>query len=445
MPPSSPSDLAGADRHSGSAVPHLAIPDLASTLNQGCYCHTLDREQLNHLIGKDAGLQALAEQLSQTHPHLFSGTVVFISEAVFKSIRATIDALERTMALTTWEQHAMLGAPEIAHIQHGPQGVFMGYDFHIAPNGPMLIEINTNAGGALLNAALARAQTRCCRDMNLRVQDYRPLDSLENDFIAMFRQEWQLQRGNQVLNTLAIVDDAPLAQYLAPEFELFTALCTEHGLQALVVDAHELHYANGKLQHNGQPIDMVYNRLTDFMLAEESHAALAAAYIDGAVVVTPHPRAHALRANKQHLVTLSNSQALESLQVGADDRATLSNHVPPAERVTAQNAEDLWRRRAGLYFKPMDGFGARAVYRGDKITRKVWDHVLAGNYLAQAIVPPALRSMELEGNITALKFDVRAYTYQGKIQLLCARMYQGQATNFRTQGGGFAPVVLVAD
>jgi len=45
--------------------------------------------------------------------------------------------------------------------------------------------------------------------------------------------------------------------------------------------------------------------------------------------------------------------------------------------------------------------------------------------------------------LTELKFDVRAYAYDGKIQLLAARMYSGQTTNFRTSGGGFAPVVVL--
>jgi hypothetical protein len=39
-----------------------------------------------------------------------------------------------------------------------------------------------------------------------------------------------------------------------------------------------------------------------------------------------------------------------------------------------------------------------------------------------------------------LKYDLRVYAYAGEIQLLAARLYQGQTTNFRTPGGGFAPV-----
>ena len=56
---------------------------------------------------------------------------------------------------------------------------------------------------------------------------------------------------------------------------------------------------------------------------------------------------------------------------------------------------------------------------------------------------PGERLIEVDGVRTDLKFDVRAYTYDGKVQLLAARMYGGQTTNFRTRGGGFAPVVIV--
>ena len=40
-----------------------------------------------------------------------------------------------------------------------------------------------------------------------------------------------------------------------------------------------------------------------------------------------------------------------------------------------------------------------------------------------------------------MKVDVRNYVYAGQVQLLAARLYQGQTTNFRTAGGGFAPVL----
>jgi hypothetical protein len=39
---------------------------------------------------------------------------------------------------------------------------------------------------------------------------------------------------------------------------------------------------------------------------------------------------------------------------------------------------------------------------------------------------------------------VRLYTYASEVLLAAARLYQGQTTNMRTPGGGFAPVLTVA-
>ncbi|MGH8498047.1 MAG: hypothetical protein ACRERV_04455, partial [Methylococcales bacterium] len=108
--------------------------------------------------------------------------------------------------------------------------------------------------------------------------------------------------------------------------------------------------------------------------------------------------------------------------------------------VNAENAERLWRERRQLFFKPTAGFGSRAAYRGDKITQRVWQEILAGNYVAQTLVTPGARVISEDSPTQALKFDLRDYVYDGDVQWIAARLYQGQTTNFRTPGGGFAPV-----
>ena len=47
----------------------------------------------------------------------------------------------------------------------------------------------------------------------------------------------------------------------------------------------------------------------------------------------------------------------------------------------------------------------------------------------------------MRGEDSPLKADIRCYAYRGKPLLYAARLYQGQTTNFRTPGGGFAPVL----
>jgi hypothetical protein len=139
---------------------------------------------------------------------------------------------------------------------------------------------------------------------------------------------------------------------------------------------------------------------------------------------------------------LGDGEQLEKLGASEKDIEILTAAIPKTQAVTAANAENLWVTRKQLFFKPASGFGSRAAYRGDKLTKRVWDDILQGDYVAQQIVLPSERGILVDKEQTALKMDIRAYVYNGEIQLLAARLYQGQTTNFRTQGGGFAPVFV---
>jgi len=119
--------------------------------------------------------------------------------------------------------------------------------------------------------------------------------------------------------------------------------------------------------------------------------------------------------------------------------------VPLTRRVARDDAEALWQTRRDWFFKPAGGFGSKATYRGDKLTRRVFDEILAGDYVAQRIVSPSPRVKRVDGSSVELKSDLRAYAYSGKVQLFAARLYRGQTTNFRTPGGGFAAVASVPD
>jgi uncharacterized circularly permuted ATP-grasp superfamily protein len=258
----------------------------------------------------------------------------------------------------------------------------------------------------------------------------------------MVREEWQLQRGDGAPALIAIVDDRPQEQYLHPEFLLAQALFAAHGLPAVIADPAALTRHGGRLWLGDKAVDLVYNRLVDFNLSEPGHAALRDAYNAGDVVVTPNPHHHALLADKRNLVTLTSETEHDLLGMGAGERAIL-RRIPRTRRVRETCADELWAQRAELFFKPAAGHGGKAVYRGDKLTRKVWAAILAGDYVAQERVAPSERVIALGGERTRHKVDVRLYTYGGQLLLAAARLYQGQTTNFRTPGGGFAPVMIV--
>jgi hypothetical protein len=77
------------------------------------------------------------------------------------------------------------------------------------------------------------------------------------------------------------------------------------------------------------------------------------------------------------------------------------------------------------------------------MTRRVFEEILGGDYIAQGCVEPSRRRIHVDGEPVDLKVDLRNYVYSGQVQLVAARLYQGQTTNFRTPGGGFAPVLTV--
>lgn len=267
-------------------------------------------------------------------------------------------------------------------------------------------------------------------------------EDIYQDFWAMFMNEWHLQGREASPTRIAIVDERPEEQYLYPEFQLARDFFLRQGVAAVIADAAALAYDGKHLLVNGERIDMVYNRLVDFALDDPAHAALRQAYLEDAIVLTPHPGVHALFADKRNLVVLSDPELLKEWGVDEASLAALGN-VLHTEIVAVEKADNLWQRRKQLFFKPAAGYGSKAVYRGDKLTRSTWADIITGGYVAQEFAPPSERMMEIDGERVARKADIRLYTYNGKILLTAARLYQGQTTNFRTPGGGFAPVFSV--
>ena len=138
---------------------------------------------------------------------------------------------------------------------------------------------------------------------------------------------------------------------------------------------------------------------------------------------------------------LCDERFLRETGVGDAAIATLLASIPRTVIVSAENRGDLWAERRKLFFKPAGGYGSKAAYRGEKLTKRVWEEMTTQSYVAQALVAPSERHVAGEAAPTPLKADVRNYAYAGEVRLVAARLYQGQTTNFRTPGGGFAPVL----
>ena len=369
-------------------------PDSIELLNSECFCISLDTKALKQALESEIGQPGLFDLIQQRCPYLFATRPVFVSKANMARMEQVVHAIESVVALPAYREEILGESPHIAnHDPGGAKGVFFGYDFHVTEGGFGLIEINTNAGGAMLNAVLARAHQACCPAIDKMLPAQNKSSVLEDEIVAMFRQEWSLSGHERALRSIAIVDENPTQQYLYPEFLLFQQLFERHGLEVVIADPSEFTLHEGVLKH-------------------------------GAIVLTPNPQAHALFADKRNLVLLSDPIRLQALGVPKATQDILLAAIPHTEIVLPENAERLWQKRRGLFFKPFAGFGGRAAYRGDKLTKRVWKEILAGGYIAQALVVPGSRVISDNEPAQVLKFDLRNYTYDDKVQWVAARLYQ---------------------
>ncbi len=411
------------------------MSDRAAALNADCHSADLDRSALDEVLRR-AGQDIL--EVAGGRPHLFADTVYFVSAAQLGQMRAVIAAVESVANRPDWLGPTQQpgGGRTRAH------GAFYGYDFHLNAEGAHLIEINTNAGGGFLNAALLESQRSLALPGEAAAQP-----DVEQVFVEMFRNEWRIEQGDRPLHTLLIADEKPQEQYLYPEFLLAQHLLQRAGIRTLIADPGECEVrpdgVDGGLFCQGQRVDLVYNRLTDFSL--QRHPALLAAWRQRQVVVTPHPENYARFADKRNLARLSDAEGLRALGAGEEAIAVLQAGLPETRAVHGADHDQWWADRKHWFFKPATGYAAKAAYRGASITRRVFDEIMHHeDYVAQRLAPPGERMVCVgDAEPAPYKVDVRCYVYEGKIQLVAARLYQGQTTNFRTPGGGFAPVRVI--
>ena len=404
---------------------------VGASLNQRCACEVVDVLRLHESIRA-----AFSESMSDpaVHAHLFSRYALFVDRAALDAMGRVAAALFEVAENPRYRERVLQWAPDIATHYPGSAGGVLGLDFHLTVDGPRLIEVNTNPGGLLLTAVLLDAVRSCAP---AAWTTWTTATEAHSAAVAAWLDDARQQSG-RAPSRVAIVDSAPREQFLYPEFELYADAFREHGVDCVIRAPEDLRFGPEGLADADGPIDMVYNRLTDFALEEASHADLRQAYLAGDVALTPHPRAHALFADKRNLAVLGDAALLGGFGVDAGLTALLAEVIPTTVEVVPGNRDALWAARNGYFFKPAAGFGSRGSYRGDKLTRRTWESMASATYIAQAFAPPSMRIVH---GGQSLKADVRCFASEAGVLLFAARLYQGQTTNMRTPGGGFAAVL----
>jgi len=364
---------------------------------------------VNHLNQKYPNLdKVVLEPL--VSENLLSPFQVPLSAQLITSIR---DEIKKYWKLREWsavnlaERYQAMGLRQPKNF-----GVCMSYDFHVNPEqGLDLIEINTNASFLALGHELYQ---------------FLNLPEIASGFtdqklIEMFQRENKLC-GNKDLS-VAIIDENPSEQRLYAEFLLYQSLFQKFGIRCEIADFTDL--------DKMKAASLTYNRYTDFFLDTAASSDIKKLFNSGEIQLSPNPYEYFLLADKERFIdwTAQNefekpASLLKTYDLGKTD--------PSA----------IWAERKNLFFKPKNAYGGKQTYKGSSISRKVFEEVNNSNFIAQKMSPAPEIEVEYKGEKMKLKYDLRCYAYQNELQLIIARLYQGQTTNLRTDGGGFACVIV---
>lgn len=356
---------------------------------------------------------------------------ITLSRVHLRAMLRVMRVLHRLHHWPAYQQEVAPSLPPVARFHPGHESVMMGYDFHLTAEGPRLIEVNTNAGGALL---AYRAYQPTFPPTPL-VEINRHLTML----LETFAQEMRLfsaGRKNRPERVI-ILDETPEKQFLAEEMGVMCTLFASWGVEAHLADPSALTMGEAGVFFQGKPVDMIYNRHCDFYLETPPLAGLRAAYLAGRLCLTPNPHTYGLLADKRRMILWSDPARLQTLGVTEQTMTILQTALPFSRLLAQMEPDQLWQTRKQWVFKPVTAFGSRGVLLGDSISRQRFQALDPQTTLVQRFVPP------LSLPDRPIKMDWRLFAYRDQLLGVAPRLYQGQVTNFRTPGSGYAPVRLV--
>lgn len=361
-----------------------------------------------------------------------SSVVVSLSRRDLRAMLHLARLLNRLSRLPAYRELVFPQLPAQARFDPGHASLMMGYDFHLTAQGPKLIEVNTNAGGAFLAWESERQTDRVAVTAAPR---------FEARLLRSFKREWQdFSSHERPLHSIVVLDENPREQALFAEMLAYRDWLQEQGFSAMIAAPEELQADQKGVWIEQQRIDLIYNRHCDFFLETAELAGLRQAYLNAQVCLSPNPFAYGLLADKRRLILWRDQAAMRTLGLSESELGRLQRMVPSSRLLSDCEPESCWAERKNLVFKPVDRFGGRGVIPGKTMTRKRFAGMEPATTLVQELVPP---SVVEDDQGREFKVDLRLFVYREQLLGVVARAYRGQLTNLRTEGGGFASVRAV--
>ena len=348
----------------------------------------------------------------------FSQETVFLSQKNWQSIQEVVKTFYQLKEDPLYQKAVLKNMPESVKNPNQHNSPLMAYDFHIQEKDNVkLIEINTNAAAFLLANLLYQSSSK---------EFESSLKALKKSFL----EEWKLFNPHKKTPKIVLIDEGIEKQKMQLEFFMYQDFFKSMGWDLEILESKSLSIDEEAFLYtpHQEKIDFIYNRTTDFYF--ENHPHLFKAYQYKSCLILPQPRDYALLSDKKRFLDWQNLHQLQVIQ----------KHLLKTVPFDEENKENLWKNRKKYFFKIQQGYGGKLAYRGSSLSHKKREELLRYNSLAQEYVSP---SILIDSQNQKWKVDLRAYAYKDQVQQVVARVYQGQITNFKAKGSGFAKVEIL--
>lgn len=244
------------------------------------------------------------------------------------------------------------------------------------------------------------------------------------------------------------------------EFQIIQARFKELGYETTIADPRELKFTNGRLEHNGFPIDLVYRRVIFKELMERIDQVREFIEADHeAKVCVVNPLRSRLASTKGILSIITNLKDYKQFFT-EEEIHIINRHIPWTRRVIdmqthyEDNPVFLYRHiiahKDGLVLKPADSYGGRDVMIGCESDQDTWNNLVHRiirnheDWVVQKYVPITEMTVPIQRNnivsLVSKKFNVNPFVLNHQYAGSMARLSDESVINV-SAGGGLVPVM----
>lgn len=244
------------------------------------------------------------------------------------------------------------------------------------------------------------------------------------------------------------------------EFQILQALFKKKGYETVIADPRQLRLIDGRLEHKGFPIDLVYRRVIFKELMEklDDVGDFIQANREGKVCIV-NPLRSRLASNKSTLAIMTNQKDFKHLFTEEENRI-IKKHIPWTRRVLDMQThyegnpvflkKHILSHKDQLVMKPGDSYGGKNVTIGRETDDDTWSNLVGKilrnkeDWVVQRYVDISQMTVPvMNGNgieMVNKKYNINPFVFAHRYAGSVARLSDQSVINV-SAGGGLVPVI----